>query len=194
MKVYPISRIEIFINTPDKLNGLFSNQSILSSLDEKFRMLFKQKIDELDLGFDVSIKTEIKRGCLIEVVTIGLIFTGVYNFIKDYEKLRSGITLLVNDLRKGYVRIFRKKENEVDFQNLADGELKADNIEILKDLPPELEKYFGTGHGIHLTRKGEDAVTRITIFKAKIKEEVRNEDFDKSFDDNEIINIPFEDV
>jgi hypothetical protein len=73
---------------------------------EETEALVRQRVAEFEARLRASplagdllvLRAEYDYGCIITTLTLGAAVAGIYKFIKDYEKFRKGLVLLLKDL------------------------------------------------------------------------------------------------
>lgn len=171
MNYIPIGSISIFINVSNNQNDIIDDK-LINDIERIFEVDIQNQLSKYKFGFDFYVKAESKRGCIIETISVGIILTGVYKFIKDYDKVRNNLKLIGDDLKNVYLRIKGKK-------NAKSSVFKADDIEVIRDVskveaktPVLFEKKTKKESIIISTHK-------ITIMREDIKEKISIGDIEK---------------
>ena len=168
----PIGSISVFINVSNTQNQLI-NEKLLSDLESMFESYLKNELSKYQLGFDFYISAKSKRGCIIEIITIGIILREGYKFIKDYDKIKSNLKLISEDLKNVYLKITGKKNKKSNLFEVEKFELIKDDSSIQSNAPLIIE-----------TKTKKETITiskhKITIMREDIKEKVSTSDIKKS--------------
>lgn len=108
MNEIDIGSLTFFVNVSAEQEQILSDESI-HGVVEVFEGIVRHRLNEQDLENIVLVRSSWKRGCLIINVslTIPALVLGAYKFVLDYEKLRAGIKLIINDINGAKLLINR---------------------------------------------------------------------------------------
>jgi hypothetical protein len=163
MKSYPIGSLTMFINISHDQYNLY-NDELLNALKNEVHQFVNIQINNSDI-IDVKVNTDVKwtTGCLIGTISLGVIVAGggIIKFLKEYDKIRSGLVKLFEDFKNLHL-IFQGKNSK---KNVANS--KNHKIKILKELPEEHKKYYETGNNIYFIESEVTSTHRITEGFAK---------------------------
>jgi hypothetical protein len=195
MEVLPIGSITIFTNISDRQQSLFDtnlNQKVSDTIVNWIKNDFENKFPEATV---IILSYETKIGCIITPILIGIIVktaatagagaavgTGLtiaavggagYKFITDYDKVKKNLSAITNDIKNLWLKITHRKKKQ-------DSKAAEREIEIYKDMPDELKKYYTSGKDVVIiSEKETKTYHKVCVMREDIKEEITKETVEK---------------
>jgi len=144
LALVPLGSFTILTNT-NFLQGTNPSTELAQAISDKIVNHFKSRLSEFNNTEHVVVTdVHTENGCIITVVSLGAIVTSVYVFVKDYDKLRTNLRLIIDDFKNAYFKITTKKNDDSKY---SEAPLLQDALPEV-DLRVEDKKYFLIGLGI----------------------------------------------
>ena len=103
--VAEIGSITMFINVPHEMSISDEEEAFLAN---EVADRFQARLRESEFGSEISVVSiDWRRGCIVEILTLGVVLAAAGKFIKDYSKYRKGLIQIAKDLN-GLVLILKR--------------------------------------------------------------------------------------
>lgn len=149
LDIIPIGSFTIFVNT-NTLWDEYPTEDLRLAVADTIIREFRKRLNDIPDGDQIIITAvETRIGCLLIVISLGQLFAGVttigavtvgYNLIKDYDKLKQNIPIIIKDFKNIFLKFTIKKSDNKT----------VPTVELLPTLPSE----FAGAESGQITFKG----------------------------------------